>query len=84
MGHVISIRSERDSLFKIGLFSNMPLLGALILTISLQLTIIYVPFFNTIFKTQPLTFNELTITILTSSIVFIAVEIEKYIKRINF
>ena len=84
MGHVISIRSERDSLFKIGLFSNMPLLGALILTISLQLTIIYVPFFNTIFKTQPLTFNELTLTILTSSIVFIAVEIEKYIKRINF
>lgn len=84
MGHVISIRSERDSLFKIGLFSNMPLLGALILTISLQLTIIYVPFFNTIFKTQPLTFNELTVTILTSSIVFIAVEIEKYIKRINF
>lgn len=83
MGHVISIRSKRDSLFKIGLFSNMPLLGALILTISLQLTIIYVPFFNTIFKTQPLTFYELTVTILTSSIVFIAVEIEKHIKRIN-
>lgn len=83
LGHVIAIRSERESLFKIGLFSNKPLLGAIVLTVSFQLMIIYVPFFNAVFKIQPLTFYELTITILASSIVFWAVEIKKWVSRIN-
>lgn len=83
MGHVMAIRSERESFFKIGLFSNMPLLGALVLTILLQLMIIYTPFFNMVFKTQALTIYELILTFLVSSIVFWAVEIEKWIIRQN-
>lgn len=81
MGHVMAIRSERESIFKIGLLSNTPMLGALLLTVILQMMIIYTPFFNTIFKTQPLTLYELTITIAVSSIVFCAVELEKWAKR---
>lgn len=81
MGHVMAIRSERQSIFKIGVFSNKPMLGALLLTVSLQLMIIYTPFFNNIFKTTPLPIYELGITILISSIVFWAVEIEKMIKK---
>lgn len=81
MGHVMAIRSERESLFKIGIFSNKPLLGALFLTVGLQLILIYSPFFNTIFKTQPLSIYELVITLAVSSIVFWAVEIEKWIIR---
>jgi Ca2+-transporting ATPase len=83
MGHVMAIRSERESLFKIGLFSNKPLLGALLLTVALQLMIIYTPFFNPVFKTQPLTIYELAITLLVSSIVFWAVEMEKWIFRLT-
>jgi P-type Ca2+ transporter type 2C len=83
MGHVMAIRSERESLFKIGIFSNKPLLGALFITVILQLIIIYVPFFNTIFKTQPLTIYELATTLVVSSVVFWAVEIEKYITRLK-
>jgi len=81
MGHVMAIRSEGESIFKIGVFSNKPLLGALLLTVALQMMIIYTPFFNDIFKTQPLTIYELVITLAVSSIVFWAVEIEKWIKR---
>lgn len=81
MGHVMAIRSERESIFTIGLFSNKPIIGALLLTVILQLMIIYTPFFNKIFRTQPLTLNELIITIAVSSIVFCAVELEKWIKR---
>jgi len=83
MGHIMAIRSERESLFKIGVFSNKPLLGALLLTVALQLTLIYSPFFNTIFKTQPLSIAELAITFVVSSIVFWAVEIEKWIMRLT-
>jgi Ca2+-transporting ATPase len=83
MGHVMAIRSERESLFEIGVFSNKPLLGALVLTVALQMMIIYTPFFNTVFKTQPLTIYELAITLLVSSIVFWAVEMEKWIIRLK-
>jgi Ca2+-transporting ATPase len=81
LGHVLAIRSEKQSLFTIGLFSNKYLLAAVALTFLLQMATIYVPFFNPIFKTVPLTVGELLFCIAWSSLVFIAVEIEKAIKR---
>jgi len=81
MGHVLAIRSEKESFFSQGALSNKPLLGAVLLTFGLQMATVYVPFLNPIFKTEPLSAEELTITILLSSIVFLAVEIEKTVKR---
>ncbi len=81
MGHVLAIRSENESLFTQGLFSNKPLLGAFILTFALQMATIYVPFLQPVFRTEALTFNELIFTLAMSSVVFIAVEIEKIFKR---
>ena len=81
MGHVLAIRSESESIFTQGLFSNKPLLGAVVLTFLLQMATIYLPFLNPIFKTEPLSLFELLITLLLSSVVFIAVEIEKWVKR---
>jgi P-type Ca2+ transporter type 2C len=81
MGHVMAIRSESESLFKIGLFSNRPLLGAFTLTFALQMATIYVPVLNPIFKTEPLTATELIVALAASSVVFFAVEIEKAWKR---
>jgi len=81
LGHVLAIRSERESLFKIGLFSNKCLLGAVLLTFLLQMATVYVPFLNPIFKTAPLTMAELLFTLALSSTIFFAVEIEKFLKR---
>ena len=81
MGHVLAIRSEKESLFTLGIFSNRPLIGAVILTFALQMATIYVPFLQPIFKTESLTFGELAFALAMSSVVFIAVEIEKYFKR---
>ena len=81
LGHVLAIRSEKESLFKIGLFSNNYLVGSVLLTFILQMATIYVPFLNPIFKTEPLTLNELAFTLALSSVVFFAVEVEKLIKR---
>ncbi|HDH04106.1 MAG TPA: cation-translocating P-type ATPase [Nitrospirae bacterium] len=83
MGHVLAIRSERESLFRLGLFSNKPLLGAVLLTFFLQMATIYVPVLNPIFRTAPLTAGELFITLALSSVVFIAVEIEKWRLRVK-
>ena len=78
MGHVLAIRSERASLFTMGLLSNKPLLWAVILTFGLQMTTIYIPALNPIFKTAPLTAGELAIALLLSSVIFFVVEIEKW------
>jgi Ca2+-transporting ATPase len=65
------------------LFSNKLLLGAIALTFVLQMATIYLPFLNPIFNTEPLTLNELLFTLLLSSVVFVAVEAEKWVKRRN-
>jgi len=81
MGHVLAIRSARESLFSQGIFSNKPLVGAFLVTFILQMATIYVPPLNPIFKTEPLSLQELMLTLALSSVVFLAVEIEKFIKR---
>jgi Ca2+-transporting ATPase len=81
LGNVLAIRSERESLFTIGVFSNKYLFGAVLLTLALQMATIYVPQLNPVFKTQPLTFNELLLTLSLSSVVFFAVEGEKLLRR---
>lgn len=83
MGHVMAIRSDTQSVFTIGVFSNKPLLGAIAVTVGLQFAIIYVPFLNPIFKTQPLSLEQIGIIMLFSLIPFIAVETEKFVIRLK-
>ena len=81
IGQVMALRSEDQSLFSLGLFTNKPLLGAVVLTIILQMATIYVPQLNPIFRTTPLPPFELALCLAASSIVFIAVEIHKWTLR---
>jgi Ca2+-transporting ATPase len=81
MGHALAIRSERRSLFDLGLASNKPLLYAVLLTFALQMAVVYVPFLNPIFKTAPLSLAELLFCLVLSSVVFLAVEAEKWLLR---
>jgi len=81
LGHVLAIRSEKDSLFRIGFASNRLLLTAVAGTVFLQLATLYVPMLNPIFKTEPLDWDELAICLILSSVVFFAVEAEKWLVR---
>jgi Ca2+-transporting ATPase len=81
MGNALAIRSDRLLLIQLGLFTNPALLGAVAMTFVLQLAVIYVPFMQTIFETEALTLQQLGISLAFSSIVFVAVEIVKLIKR---
>jgi Ca2+-transporting ATPase len=77
MAHVLAVRSERLPLWRIGLTSNLPLLGAVLLTVGLQVAIIYVPWLQGVFKTQALSLGELGICFAAAAVVGGAVEVEK-------
>ncbi len=81
MGNALATRSARDSLFQIGVFSNMALIGSVALTFVLQLLVIYWAPLQNIFKTTSLTAAELVLCIALSTIVFWAVELQKLIAR---
>lgn len=84
MGHAMAIRSDWKSLFRQGVFSNPTLVFAVLLTLLLQLAVIYVPYLQEVFRTQALSFREFMLCIALSSVVFWAVEAEKWVKRIRF
>ncbi|MBK7569360.1 MAG: cation-translocating P-type ATPase [Chitinophagales bacterium] len=81
MGHAMAIRSNMESLFQQGVFGNKQLAAAVLLTLGLQMIVIYVPFMQDIFGTEALSLNELLICIAISSTVFWVVEFEKLLKR---
>ena len=61
LGNAFASRSFHESLFEIGLFSNRLMVGAVLITVLLQLALIYVPFLTNIFDTAPLSGLELAI-----------------------
>lgn len=79
--HILAIRSETQSLFAIGWLTNRPLIGAVLLTILLQLGVIYIPVFNDIFHTAPLSMEELIFCCTIPWVVLLAVEAEKWLIR---
>jgi len=81
LSHAIVVRSERESIFKLGFGTNRPLLIVVIVTALIQLALIYVPMLQPIFETTALSATELAIVLLVTPIPFIAVEIEKWFTR---
>lgn len=79
--HALTVRSESTSLFKLGLGTNLPMLGAFVLTLLLQLIVIYLPLMNSIFHTQALPFFDLMFCLGLSSLILFAAEFEKYLVR---
>ena len=78
MGNALALRSERDSVFRIGLLSNKALLGAVLMTLVLQIAVIYVPMLQGLFKTVSLPLDDLIITLVVSTAVFGGVELQKW------
>ena len=81
LAHVLVIRSDSESLYVIGLFSNRPLLVTVALTVVLQLALVYLPVLNGIFNTAPLSALELVLCAACGVVVMVAVEIEKWCVR---
>ncbi len=78
LAHVMVIRNERDSLFSTGLAQNRALLGAVLMTVSLQFAVIYLPWFNVIFRTAPLALGELMVCLALPLVVVAVLETQKW------
>ena len=81
LAQIMAIRTGKESLFTVGVFSNLPLFGAVVLTLALQLAVIYTPALQPIFKTESLSAPDLAFCFLMAGIIFVAVEIEKWLTR---
>ncbi len=79
--NVVNMRSLDVSIFKIGFFSNRFMVFALIASIIIQLIVIYVPFFQSIFRFESLNIKEWILIIISSSLIFFVVELYKFFKR---
>ena len=54
----LSLRSSTKSIFQVGLFSNMYLIGAIVIGISLQFAVITIPVFANAFKVHNLSLRD--------------------------
>jgi len=81
LGHVMAVRSEKQSGFGMKMFSNKLLITAGLLTLLLQFTVTFIPFLQPIFKTESLTFKEFVIVGLASLLIYVVVEARKMISN---
>lgn len=78
-------RSNTESIFKIGVFSNIQLVLATGISFILQMIVVYMPFAQKVFKTETLGIAELASVILIASFPFWVTELIKLInKKTNF
>ncbi len=79
--HAFNVRSNRYSLFKLGLLSNPWLLAAFGVVIVSELVIIYVPFLQPIFKTMPLGAQDWALVAVLGLMPLVIMEIVKLANR---
>jgi P-type Ca2+ transporter type 2C len=60
----LNSRSDEHTVFKLGLFKNRWLIYSILLAVALQLSVIYVPFLRTAFRTAPIGLKEWGIILL--------------------
>lgn len=79
--HSFNCRSQMKSLFELGVFSNLKLVYAFLVSLGLQLAVVYLPFFQKIFKTQNLTPFDWVLVIVLSSLSLWGMELIKLINK---
>ncbi len=66
--YVFECRSERYSIFELGLFTNMYLVAAVGCSMLMQILVIYLPFFQSLFKTVPLDYSNWIVILCLSAV----------------
>jgi Ca2+-transporting ATPase len=74
-------RSDRLTIWQIGLFSNLRLFLIVAVSFALQLAIHHVPMLQTLFQIEPVSLNQCVVWIGVGSIPLIVLELRKVIRR---
>ncbi len=80
MFNAFNWRSDRYSVFALGLFTNKPLIYAIGITLILQLLVIYTPVLQTAFRTVPLSLAEWGVILPLASTTLISMELMKFLR----
>ncbi|MGG7057404.1 calcium-translocating P-type ATPase, SERCA-type [Clostridium tertium] len=78
--HVFECRSERHSIFEIKIFTNPYLVGAVLVSITMVCSILYIPFLAGVFNTIPLGLGQWAIVLFYSGVIFIINSVYLFIK----
>jgi Ca2+-transporting ATPase len=81
MFNAFNWRSEKISVFSLGIFTNRSLIYAVLSTVILQLAVLYIPFLQTAFRTVPLSLSDWGMIIPLASTTLIAMELTKFLER---
>ncbi|MEJ8568122.1 cation-translocating P-type ATPase [Elongatibacter sediminis] len=81
--NVVNCQSATRSAFGLGLMRNRWMLGGLILSVLLQVLVLYWPPMNALFHTQPVAVADVGLMVLTASSVLWAEEIRKFFVRLR-
>ena len=84
LGNALSVRSTYYSMFSSGLFQNRKMWAAIIITVILQLLIVYVSFSHSIFKTTSLSWNIMVVILIVTAISVLGIELLKYLYKIVY
>ncbi|MBH0190992.1 MAG: hypothetical protein HP492_04340 [Nitrospira sp.] len=79
--HAFNCRSERWSLFQVGVATNRPLLLAVILSFGIQAAVLTLPVAAPIFKVAPLPVEDWVLMGATGLLPFVVMEIVKVLRR---
>ena len=77
----LSVRNVKKSVFKIGLFSNKYLIGAIVLGLVLQLGVMFIPFLRNAFGLVMLDSRGWTIAIIAGIVPFVLSEVMKLFRK---
>ena len=83
VGAVFSCRTDRASVFKIGLFSNRLVLGGIVVELCILGLLMSVPFLQRVFNTSPLGLVEWAFVLAWIPIIFIVDELRKALLRLR-
>jgi P-type Ca2+ transporter type 2C len=79
--HSFNCRSTHESIFSLGFFTNTKLVYATLISFMLQMAVVYVPFLQVVFKTEPLGWFDWIMVLVISSFPLVAMELVKLFNR---
>ncbi len=80
--YMIHCRSLKDTLLKIGFFSNPTVFWGIGVTLALQALFVYLPLMQQVFRTASLTLQDLALTLAAAFVIFPVVTLEKWVRSL--